>query len=351
MEVGGPAVPDSLVLSVWVRAASIPAALPACLEARAAAGLPPLVSWEVPADTPARPGPPGDLAAALRAAAAGVPGGRRPSRPTAQLNLGGGHYIYLQGEAYLRGRVAPDVVRVRLSLATGGAAGPPLPLARAMLVGWCRALLAALPVEAASCTHQGEAGGRCLPVVPVIGQVELALATAGEVSAAYEEPAIFWGAGWDVHEVHGDWHLLTRGMDTPDTIAYLAAVWDGQWALARAARPGLTPYGPVPVAPAERAIYERGGATLHPVGYLPGERLVEFSCAVPPGGEHVAGWEIYALAALLAGRRTASGEPLDAVRAVFAYLDTARAERRPLLDVGCRVLAYDSAGRVVDLAT
>jgi hypothetical protein len=203
------------------------------------------------------------------------------------------------------------------------------------------------------------------PLRPPIAAANYAvITTEADVDAAYLEPEVFWNA-WDTIEEHGDFRLCTRGLHLPDPIderAWLAHTFDDSMAMARAARPKQTWYGlasrPGPRyapfwEPGDPADGKAGFACIAPIGYDPATRTVEYTAYVPPptGGipNHLLLYDIHVIRAAVIRKKTLKGEPVDTVRVVFLDEAAARAERRPLLDVGARVFFHTADKRLVEL--
>jgi hypothetical protein len=203
------------------------------------------------------------------------------------------------------------------------------------------------------------------PLRPPIAAANYAvITTEADVDAAYLEPEVFWNA-WDTIEEHGDFRLCTRGLHLPDPIderAWLAHTFDDSMAMARAARPKQTWYGlasrPGPRyapfwEPGDPADGKAGFACIAPIGYDPATRTVEYTAYVPPptGGipNHLLLYDIHIIRAAVIRKKTLKGEPVDTVRVVFLDEAAARAERRPLLDVGARVFFHTADKRLVEL--
>ena len=142
----------------------------------------------------------------------------------------------------------------------------------------------------ASIVLQREAGGAaCLPWLPLVGrQTHVVLLTREQIARAYEDVDAFL-ACWQPSHEHQGRLLLTRALDAVDNVQFLEAVLDGQWAMARNARPRLTRYELLPPEPEEEPIYRRGQARVLAVGYDPERQLAEYTCHVEPD-EHVHGW-------------------------------------------------------------
>ena len=190
------------------------------------------------------------------------------------------------------------------------------------------------------------AGALCLPTVPIAGlRTYLVSCTQREVADAYESPEAFWKSGWEASRWIGERAMLERAMQTMGSVDYLAQVQPQHWALARAAKPGRCHYALPVVKPEEEEVYRAGEPALALVGYAEREAEVELACALKPPA-HIQGYEVFDLYGLLKEGVLEDGRPLRGIRVVFAHEEMARAERRPLLDIGARVLAYDTAGHL-----
>lgn len=212
----------------------------------------------------------------------------------------------------------------------------------------CRGLFSKADVHFADLRPEG-GGARCIPEVPLVdGNSHVALASRANVADAYDDPEVFWAAGWKVVESRGDRHLLARDMDVVGGPDYLARIMDHQWAMARAARAHRTRYDRPLVAPEDERLFKAGEARLQSVGYSKAEGLLEYSCALE-AGEHIRGWEIYALLNVIKRGQLSDGPPVKTVRIVFLDAWAAKQEKRPLLDIGCRVYHYDAQGELVEL--
>lgn len=319
-----PLLPDFLTLEARLRAADLSAALRAVLRWASAARMAAPAKWAIPLDSGARGG---DLPAHLDA-------GGTAGHESAELWLGDGTLgavSRMDGDWLAAFNFAtpssPGVVVAQL--AAGHA--------------FCRAALADGALAGASLRRQGN-GADFLPEVPVAGgQTHLVAASRAEVEEAYEDADAFFAAGWDARDEGGGCVLLARALGASGSAGFAAAVQSSQWALARAARPRRTSYYAPRPLPGEEAVFHAGAPVLHAVGYAPVEQVLEFAAAPAPG-EHVCGWEVYALADVVRRGATEDGRPVRTVRVVFADGETARAERRPLLDNGVRVFVDDGTG-------
>lgn len=180
-----------------------------------------------------------------------------------------------------------------------------------------------------------------LPLTPV-GQGFVALVTTdAAVSAAYQAPAVFWDA-WDVHEPSGGRHLLVRGTQAATSADWFRAVFEQEWAMARAARPGQTRIGTRHAPPGCEALLMAGRSCLREIGTRNGQ--VELAGFVPQGA-HVPAWEILTWRELLLRGRRDDGSPVSSLRVVFRDERMARAEATPLLDIGAQVLFLGRDGQ------
>lgn|GEM_PF-5181624 len=192
-------------------------------------------------------------------------------------------------------------------------------------------------------------GATCIPYPPLVGHnSHVTLTTEDEVAAQYDSPDIFWDSGWQSLEEFGARRLLLRGMDAAAGPEYLKRIIAQQWRLARAAKRKQTRYALPQPEPDEVGIFRAGASQLEPVGYVAAERTAEYSCALARG-DSIPGWEIYELWDLLQEGKLADGRPLDIVRLVFLEAWAARQEKRPLLDIGCRVFHYEEDGELREL--
>lgn len=219
---------------------------------------------------------------------------------------------------------------------------------QALCQSLCRAILHRIGIYSVELRAEG-GGIDCIPEVPLVDDgSHLVVTDRDEAIRAYDDPAAFWDSGWERIDEKDGRHLLARAMDTVCGPEYLARIIDQQWALARAAKPGKTSYARPRVRPEEEPIFTAGEARLHGVGYSAEEQLQEYSCALNPG-EHIRGWEIYALLNIVKGGKLSDGSPVKTVRIVFMQQWMAMQEKRPLLDVGCRVYHYADDGALREL--
>lgn len=214
-------------------------------------------------------------------------------------------------------------------------------------VSICAALMERFDIYSADLRPDSE--GYCIPAVPLVNaNSHIAVVTPGSVDQAYDEPDRFWAAGWStVNESRGR-RLLARDVEVLGGPEYLERIIDPQWAMARAAKPGRSRYEQPIVRAEEAKIFNRGEGRLHAVGYSEAEQLLEYSCALERG-QHIQGWEIYALLAIVKQGKSTEGWPVKTVRIVFLEKWMAEQEKRPLLDIGCRVWHYQDDGELKEI--
>lgn len=120
------------------------------------------------------------------------------------------------------------------------------------------------------------------------------------------------------------------------------------WQLARLARPKLTRYAMPDVREHDKPYFYGPDDVTSPVGYFAAEQWVEFT-AFPPENGHVLPRDIYDFRKWLRQKKMDDGQPLKEIRVTFHQLAVAEREKRPLLDVGCRVFGYDNNGNLVEV--
>lgn len=187
--------------------------------------------------------------------------------------------------------------------------------------------------------RKGESGA-CVPAVPLAKtRRPLVITTIDEVYDAYQLPEELWSAGWKVEEF-GDKRLLTRCQDVVSRADVLEETQDHQWQMARAAKPKKTGYGQPTVTDEEREIYEYGDAEPRTHAVHVRDGIAEYTCALDRG-EHLYGFEIFALRWMVTNQKTQEGAPIKGVRVVFVEEWQAQSEKRPLLDNGIEVWVQD----------
>ncbi len=198
-------------------------------------------------------------------------------------------------------------------------------------------------LAAASVQRGGGGGACCVPEPPIAERHVLIVAHHDDIERAYADPSVFHAA-WDDGCEHDGYSLGVRAADASTGPEFLGAIQEHQWALARAARPGLTRYPAPLVDGAEDDIYRAAPARLEEVGYLAPAGIVEFTSVYGPD-QHLAGWEIDRLAAMVREGRMGDGRPVEQVRVLFLDPLAAERQKRPLLDLGVRVLTLGDDGR------
>jgi hypothetical protein len=215
------------------------------------------------------------------------------------------------------------------------------------LIALMRALAQGGPVLGHLGRH-GEPGG-LVPCIPVADAHTHAVATSDrEVSAAYDEPSAFWNARWDSVERIASTVLLVRGIDTIDTAVFLDRIFDDQWAMARAAKPGRTTYYGAELTPELEPIFRRDPTVLEQVGYVEAERAIEYSGYVEEG-THVPGWQVMEIFELASATALPDGREYDMVRVVFPEEAMALREKRTLIDAGARVYYMGDDAELVEV--
>lgn len=194
-----------------------------------------------------------------------------------------------------------------------------------------------------------EPGGEFLPFAPLVeGASQLCVADDAAVAEGYRRPDDFWNAGWSVLDEHDGKRLLGRHLDLLGGPEFLKRVLDHQWTMARAASPGMTVYRDPVVRQEEYAVFHSGERRLHSVGYQTARAELEYSCVLERG-QHVQGWEIFALRKIVVDGKSTEGWPVRSIRVVFLEEWMAAQEKRPLLDIGCRVWFYNGEGALEEM--
>lgn len=208
---------------------------------------------------------------------------------------------------------------------------------------------AGVPLARARLEHDSS-GLRWLPRLPQIGGAAYLFAGSRELLARGWDDidrAITAG-GWERRN-EGSLLFLTRALHAETNLEFIEAAADGQWAMARLARPGVCHYevGDGPVEN-ELALFRRGDRRLFSVGYRADDQTALFSCFLDED-QHVQPWEVWTLGQALHRGVMPSGDLVKAVRVIFANRASALRERRPLLDVGVTVQYYGDDGALSTL--
>jgi hypothetical protein len=146
----------------------------------------------------------------------------------------------------------------------------------------CRHFLSQGQLNRAELYRYGGGGLNCIPYPPLAaGNTHLKVVTSAQIESNYEQTEVFWQA-WDNIEQYQDQYLLTRGLSCVDDVSFLAHIIEWQWQLARGAKPGVTKhYGKL--KPEEMPVYQTEESYLNLVGYIPSQKVVEYTCWVDPG--------------------------------------------------------------------
>jgi hypothetical protein len=184
-------------------------------------------------------------------------------------------------------------------------------------------------------------GGYFAPEPPlVIAHTHLTVTTHEEVKSSYLIPQVFYDAWDEMQEING-LLVCTRALKCADNLEFKRKVYPHQWAMARAAKPGLTKYSMAMPSPEEMDFFQEGEPVLHEEGlYDPDQKIFEFSCALGTHDteQHIPPWQIFMVLDAVDTRQAPSGEPADTIRVAFAFEAMARREARVLLDVGAKVI-------------
>lgn len=205
-----------------------------------------------------------------------------------------------------------------------------------------------------------------LPSLPLVrSYFHAVVATDARVAEDYDDVAAFW-ACWDAVEQIGEHRLATIAVDAVEPTDYLDRVQNRHRAMARLVKPTRAATEPIATVTKwvdpkraqygyveemrdeERVIYLRGEGCLRPVAYIESDARAEFSCVLEEG-QHIPGWEIDGLWRWLYEQSMPDGSPLREARITFAYESQARAEKRPLLDVGARVFYLATDRSLVEI--
>ncbi len=232
--------------------------------------------------------------------------------------------------------ISPDLSAEENSERVGRSLAAPVAIVRA-LIGRCPVLRANVTRDAAVFA----------PAPPhAMPSDVLFIAERAEIARDYTDPGVYWRAWDSATDLEGGRVLVTRALDVVDEVEYKRRTYPAAWAMARAARPGLTSYGHSAVdelGPGERALLDAEEPTLWHGGYHPEEQWLDFTAMVPEGA-HIAAREMLMLHDLVVAKRIPSGKPLRSVRVTFPDRAMAEREARPLLDNGVVVQFFSDLG-------
>src|SRR5215813_13956408 len=174
----------------------------------------------------------------------------------------------------------------------------------------------------------------------------LFIAERAEIERDYVDPHVYWSAWEQATELGNGRILLTRALGIVDEVEYKRRTYPAAWAMARAARPGLTQYTHHQLnelTASERELVNTGEPTLTQLGYHADEQWLEFTAMVPDGA-HILPSEIFLLRDLMVGKKVPDGRPLQSVRVTFPKRAMAEREARLLHDIGVNVLYLSDVG-------
>jgi hypothetical protein len=186
-----------------------------------------------------------------------------------------------------------------------------------------------------------DGGGHFCPEPPIAeAHSHLIVTTKEEIEENYASPKAFYDA-WDSIEEFNEKLLCTRALECANNLEFKRRVYPHQWAMARAAKPGLTRYGMAMPSPEEMDFFREGEPVLHDEGlYDPEQKIFEFECAlgIHDTEQHIPPWQIFMVLDAVDTHQTPGGEPADTIRVAFAFEAMARREARVLLDIGAKVI-------------
>lgn len=172
--------------------------------------------------------------------------------------------------------------------------------------------------------------------------IMLQIVSKDDIAKSYDNPELYWSV-WESVEDYDDGRVLvSRGLSILDDLEYKKSVYARTWDLARNAKPGLTEYSAPDLREHDLPYMNAGKPWLAATGYNPQEQWVEYAGAPGPD-DHVLPHEILHFYVWLGSEKWQDGRPLKGIRVVFPMRDIAEREKRPLLDVGCRVFYMDSS--------
>lgn len=187
-----------------------------------------------------------------------------------------------------------------------------------------------------------------IPEVPIAKYNTHAIITSQkEVNAAYETPEEFWQADWQKMSQVGEQVLLSRALEAATDLEYLKATSKAQWQMARHSKPGLARYFSLDLQADQKEFFYHEPSSLQLIGSEEGQNLVKYSCQLLKE-KHITGWEIYEIWRALHFETLPDVHKVTAVQVYFEDEKAARAEKRPLLDVGARVF-YNLEGAIVEI--
>lgn len=186
--------------------------------------------------------------------------------------------------------------------------------------------------------------GKFKPHPPIARDYHLVMTTMGEVNDKYDNPAAFWRI-WEGKEELRDKVLLHRALNCLDDEHWIQEILDDQWDLARAAGPKQTRYYQPQPESWELDIFNAGESTIRFAGYQPTLELIEYTAFVP-SGKHITIRDFYEMRQIALYKKDGAGRSVKTIRVLFAAVEMAEREKRPLLDVGVQVAYLDSFGNL-----
>lgn len=233
----------------------------------------------------------------------------------------------------------------------------------ASLVKLCERLFQLDDPPTAIAVRRDESEIEFVPKPPIAAHRHVITTTEADVAAAYEDPSIFWKQWAHVLKI-GERRLCIRASEAADIENYLAETFEGNMALARHARPGLTEYG-LPDARLRQKLErdydawwvlgpysdEKGGLpALTFIGRDANTDVIHYTGFIERDGTEHGRVQIRELIDVKDQGFSDEGDRVPG-RVHVLFLDEwmARQERRPLRDVGARVFFYAEDGTKVEI--
>lgn len=232
------------------------------------------------------------------------------------------------------------------------------------VVGLCEKLFRLADPPSSIRLSRDERDLRVFPRPPIAEQCHVVTTTEVEVAAAYDDARVFW-AQWDHVYESGERRLCIRASKDVDIENYLGRTFEGNFELARHARPHLTKYGLADARLLKKldSVYgavwtlgphseeKAGMPALTFVGHDINADVFHYTGLIERDGKEERGRvqlrEIYEVHDRC---YTDAGDAAPG-RVHVLFLDEwmARQERRPLRDVGARVFFYAKDGTKVEV--
>ena len=173
--------------------------------------------------------------------------------------------------------------------------------------------------------------------------------TQKQIEEGFDRPEVFWNGGWDIKEQYGDRFLLGRCLDMHkyfDDYSYLSHILLDQWNMVRASKPGWTKF--YHAQPEESELFYSGEPRLNIANYYEETKTLEYSCNLKED-QYIQGWEIFKIWIMLNKGQMKDGREVKSVRVAFTDKETAKREKRPLLEAGAKVIYMNEKGGEIEI--